>query len=257
VPLPFYTFDHPGGSAAWSSAHDLIRFGLFHMGHGLPEQHGVLSDEGRNRMQRMEVVQRYSVGYGLGWRIHEDDGGYRAIFHGGSMGGVSTHLRLVPAEGTAVVALTNGNCRWHDDLVNEVLAALLPGYAQDGEEKPAAVAPWPAAELLGTWSGTIATQNGRLPLTLGVQPDGDVHARLAQQPPTLLSELRYRGGRLTGVLAGDLGTADSAGHNQLELDLQLRGERLDGSITATWPTWRHTSRPRNATSYWVQLRHQP
>ena len=31
-PIPFYGFDHPGGSAVWSSAHDLLQFALFHLG---------------------------------------------------------------------------------------------------------------------------------------------------------------------------------------------------------------------------------
>jgi hypothetical protein len=30
-PIPFYAFDHPGGSAVYSSAHDLARFGMFHL----------------------------------------------------------------------------------------------------------------------------------------------------------------------------------------------------------------------------------
>ena len=29
TPIPFYTFDHPGASAVFSSAHDLVRFGMF------------------------------------------------------------------------------------------------------------------------------------------------------------------------------------------------------------------------------------
>ncbi len=31
APLPFYDFDHPGASAVFSSAHDLVRFGMFHL----------------------------------------------------------------------------------------------------------------------------------------------------------------------------------------------------------------------------------
>ena len=34
--VPFYTFDHPGGSAVWSSAHDLVRFGMWHLHDKLP-----------------------------------------------------------------------------------------------------------------------------------------------------------------------------------------------------------------------------
>ena len=31
TPIPFYGFDHPGGSAVFASAHDLVRFGIFHL----------------------------------------------------------------------------------------------------------------------------------------------------------------------------------------------------------------------------------
>lgn len=31
LPIPLYDFDHPGGSAVYSSAHDLVRFGMFHL----------------------------------------------------------------------------------------------------------------------------------------------------------------------------------------------------------------------------------
>lgn len=45
-PIPFYEFDHDGASAVWSSAHDLIRFGLFHLGH-VPEGGAGSSPTGR------------------------------------------------------------------------------------------------------------------------------------------------------------------------------------------------------------------
>ena len=37
------TFDHPGGSAVWSSAHDLVRFGMYHLHNELPTQRPILT----------------------------------------------------------------------------------------------------------------------------------------------------------------------------------------------------------------------
>ena len=51
-PIPFYDFDHPGGSAVFSSAHDLVRFGMFHLGHDLDHQRRIISDAAIEAMRR-------------------------------------------------------------------------------------------------------------------------------------------------------------------------------------------------------------
>ncbi|MCA1596042.1 MAG: beta-lactamase family protein, partial [Chloroflexi bacterium] len=45
IPYPFYTFDHPGGSAAYASVHDLARLAFFVMGAALPDQKPILKPE--------------------------------------------------------------------------------------------------------------------------------------------------------------------------------------------------------------------
>src|SRR5690606_7684300 len=50
-PVPFYDFDHRGGSAVYASALDLARFGMFHMG-SLPDAPRLLADSTRLLMQR-------------------------------------------------------------------------------------------------------------------------------------------------------------------------------------------------------------
>ncbi len=45
ISYPFYDFDHPGGSAVFCSAHDLVRFGMFHLKAHLPDQKAILSDQ--------------------------------------------------------------------------------------------------------------------------------------------------------------------------------------------------------------------
>jgi hypothetical protein len=41
--LPFYDMDFHAGGSAWASAHDLVRFGMFHLRDHLPDQKPILS----------------------------------------------------------------------------------------------------------------------------------------------------------------------------------------------------------------------
>src|SRR5690606_27239316 len=50
-PLPDYGFDHDGASAFYGSAHDLVRFGMFQLGHAPAEQQALLSDQARALMR--------------------------------------------------------------------------------------------------------------------------------------------------------------------------------------------------------------
>jgi CubicO group peptidase (beta-lactamase class C family) len=52
TPIPFYDFDHPGGSAVYASAHDLVRFGMFHLKAHLPDQKAILKDKTITEMQK-------------------------------------------------------------------------------------------------------------------------------------------------------------------------------------------------------------
>ena len=67
TPLPFYDFDHRGASAVFSSVHDLIRFGLFHLKAGLPDQGAILTDRSIDQMKRPIAKRNVSRGlwYGL------------------------------------------------------------------------------------------------------------------------------------------------------------------------------------------------
>lgn len=167
APLPDYDFDHRGASAVYASVHDLLRFGLFHLGDlggdaiggsdggGLDAgadgdaggsagedgdaagPDGVVSAEARRAMQRRATPDRpdgSGGGYGLGWFVDPDHHGARVVSHSGGMPGVRTILRLFPEEGVVVAALTNTS----DDAVFEVAdrlaAAVLPSFARRLEE---------------------------------------------------------------------------------------------------------------------------
>ena len=62
-----YDFDHPGGSAVFASAHDLIRFAMFHLKNHLPDQRPIISDESIDEMHRPTALENDGSGYGIGW----------------------------------------------------------------------------------------------------------------------------------------------------------------------------------------------
>ena len=255
-PIPFYTFDHPGASAVWASAHDLVRFGLFHLKTHLPDQKAILTDASIDQMQQPTVRSSEQSGYGIGFRVTENDGGYLTTGHDGAMGGVRTRLILVPEHNISVAVLTNGGGH---NLPIEIAAALidvlLPGHAEKRaqQQSPTQDPPqWSVPDqLLGTWSGHIHTYNDDLPLQLIFQPDGDVHIKLANQMTTLLNDPIFKDNTLTGKFNSDIGTDDANKHpNHLRLNLKLRDNALNGP---THVISTPHNRSGNALSYWTEV----
>lgn len=236
-PIPFYDFDHRGASAVYSSAHDLVRFGMFHLGDGLPEQRRILSGETIDRMQNVQTGDLLDDGgYGLGWSIGDGEGP-REVGHGGGMPGVATRLLLYPTEDVAIVVLTNRSGSDVREIAARILEALVPDYeapsageggGSSGRERFTA-----PDELLGTWTGALRTWERELPLRLVFQEDGDVHARIGGQLVTLLNDARWEDGNLEGRFNGRIPTRDAGRKSHMvRLDLHLRDGVLGGQASA-------------------------
>ncbi len=288
LPIPFYDFDHPGGSAVYSSAHDLVRFGMFHAGDKLPEQREILSDEWRTKMQEPTADRGGDGHYGLGWFIGAGPQGTRQISHSGGMGGVSTLLTILPDRHVVVVVLTNSSSQYPGRLSREILELALknaaPSQADDAPQASKDVAAKPAdggnpaasffrsalakkssekapAEkeapptfdsLVGLWKGHVHTYVRDIPVTVRVKPDGDVHVQLAGQLITLLNGSRFDRGWLTGNLTADVGTEDANRMPyDLRLEVKLRDGVLGGSLIALS---RPAPRVGNALTHWIELR---
>lgn len=274
LPLPFYDFDHPGGSAIFASAHDLLRFGMFHVKAPLADQRPILSDDAIEAMRRPSTRWPHGDGdgdgYGLGWGVHAGFGPYTLVSHGGLMGGVRTALAMIPSEQLVAVALTNGS---HDSpivpftLAADIFAALLPDlvgwpdrYRAEQkarmERKPPAYAPRP--ELTGEWRGTVHTHVRELPLTLWFMESGDIHARIGDDLRMLVNEATYDDGWLAGTFPGDLGTPDASRRtHRLHIDLRHRGDSITGAcvaITTDTDGSAPDQRAGNALSHWTELR---
>lgn len=238
-PIPFYTFDHPGGSAVYATAHDLVRFGMFHLKNRLPDQRRILADSTVDLMQRIHTPDTTGLEYGLGWVITRDDNGYRVVSHSGGMPGVATMLRLYPAENVAIVVLANKSGAAPSRIAEEIAAAVLSRYEATRRERrsrpPEAgtTTSFPPPELAGAWAGTLRTYDSTVTMALFFQPDGDVHVALGNQLRTLLTGVSYRAGNLVGRFAGTIPSDEQRRHqHSVLLDVWVRDSTLRGQASA-------------------------
>ena len=237
-PIPFYTFDHPGGSAVYSSAHDLVRFGMFFLKNRLSDQKRILADSTIDLMHRVATPGSTSSGYGLGWGIG-DDFGHRRISHTGGMPGVSTLLFLYPEQNVAIVVMTNRSEGGIVRIDEEIAVVVLPKYSANRalrratDQAPSQGSSLPTPELAGTWTGTLRTYDDSLPLYLIFQPDGDVHVRLGDQLRTLLNGASFQNGALVGRFAGRIPSAEQGRHpHSILLNVRLNEGTLRGQASA-------------------------
>ena len=237
--IPFYDFDHRGASAIFSSAHDLVRFGMFYLKDHLSDQRAILKDSTISAMQQAVAP----ASYGLGWII-TDRGGVRTVSHTGGMPGVQTGLTLYPAEDIAIVVLINAVAD-APRVTREIERVLLPKYAEvrrQTETRPPARTPFqPPNELVGEWAGTIRAWDRTMPLTVNIHPDGDVHVHVEGQMEALLNDAKWEGNELTGRFAGTVPTSDaSRWPHEILFSLRLRNGALSGmaaAVTTTDPVY--------------------
>jgi CubicO group peptidase (beta-lactamase class C family) len=239
--VPFYDFDHRGGSAVFSSAHDLLRFGMFHLKNRLPDAKKILADTTIDAMHR-STTGIANIGYGIGWGLSDDENGLRRVAHSGGMPGVNTALYLYPEEDLAVVVLANTTHRAPFLVAQEIVASLVPRYADTLRARRARQQqPQPQpnrwstpGKLTGEWKGTVRTWNGTVPFTLSFQQDGDVVAKLGDQPKALIWDPNWQGDSVfVGRFDSRMPTPDAALHRHtIFLNLTLRGTRLSGQASA-------------------------
>lgn len=233
LPLARYETDTPAAAAVYASAHDLARFGMFHLKAHLRDQKSILTDASLDEMHRRSSLMGDDSGYGVGFAI-SDMNGHRVISHSGGQQGTSSHLVLLPERKLVVAVLCNTRSKLLPRVVDSVLAELLPdwhGFTQDQwAPPPPFVTP---RELLGTWLGTLRTYAGQFPVEISFQPDGMVRAQFDKQMPTLISRAQFEKGVFSGDLISRIGTEDTQRFDyKVSLALRLRGEVLGGAALA-------------------------
>jgi CubicO group peptidase (beta-lactamase class C family) len=183
TPYPFYDFDHAGGSAVFSSAHDLVRFGMFHLKWHLPDQRRIISDDSIDQMHTATAFEEDGTGYGIGWESRINDRGLRTVSHSGEMGGVATNLVLLPDQNAAVVVLCNSRTNLPFKVSRQIIATLAPGMTEDIGSREAGSEVALPGELRERYIGTYALG----PLSVRVyEEDGGLSVETAQGSSPLL-----------------------------------------------------------------------
>jgi CubicO group peptidase (beta-lactamase class C family) len=232
TPISPYEFDHNGASAVYSSAHDLVRFGMFSLKEHLPDQAPILTDEAIDQMQQPTIVERPGIGYGIGWEIDQTSK-YRIVTHSGGMPGVATWLRLVPSERLAIVVLCNENDHLAHEVADAITKLMLPGWAQENPGPRSPPVP-PSKTMIGVWRGAVETYRESIPLQFTLLPSGEVKAKLGNQLETLVNGARFENDTLSGLMNGDIHLPDASRRPYI-LSLSLRihdGDVLSGAVTA-------------------------
>lgn len=252
--LPFYDFDQLGGGSVVMSAHDLVRFGLFHLyGHVDGQKKRLLPQSALASMRDPVLLEDGSpAGYGLGWFVGEQHG-LRWFGHNGGMAGVVSVLSIYPEADAVIVVLANGvtvTGAVHF-LERDILHDLVPEtIRKDHGFKP-------PAELVGEWQGQVDTYRGAMPVQLRFEANGSVFARVgtASSQEVVSVKLDSKTSLLQlEDLIGTIDTPDATRHGgRLQFSLKLRdANTLNGSLASN-AMERLPDRLGDAVSYWVQL----
>ena len=243
-PLPFYVTDHPAASEIYSSAEDLVRFGLFHAGSPLVGQQAVIDEASRARMQRPGPG-----GYGLGWSVHRDRAGRAIVSHGGAMPGSSATLWVMPSEKIAVAVVANTAGTQVNQIASEAVKTLLRSSESPrrtarphapGRSRPRG----DRGDLTGAWHGELACPEPT-PLTVTIAGPEDATIAIGSGPPQPLRSV----GAADGTFAGRVHSPERGGA-ELRFALRLRDGRLAGPVQHATSLGR---RGRNAVTLWVEL----
>ena len=182
--VPYSDHICKGGGTHFVSAHDLVRFGMFHLKNHLPDQKTILSDKSIDDMQKNSKSSTSISPYIIGWSILNKFG-CKIVRHGGRVLGAISSLRLIPSENIAVAVVSNGDEANAPLICDWIFAELLIRYniflkiretfisnnkSSSGQFKP------PTA-LIGTWEGNITTYEGNLPVQISVKTDGEVRMK--------------------------------------------------------------------------------
>ncbi len=264
-PVPRNLHAYPGAEDVYCSAHDLLRFAMFHLKNRLPDQAGVLADSTIDAMQIAEPPS--NTRYGLGWYFDVDELGFRSLYHGGQTTGVSNLMAFVPSENLAYVILANTDyeasklLRIHDGI----RTALIPAYREaeadrveaepDASEEGAAEAvsaPAFPEELLGTWEGRIVAYDREIGVTLLLRNDEEATITLSEQEERSVDLSVVSSDFLLGTFQGSIPTPDIARYDHsVRLALVRTGDRLAGQATAVG--WREDRQTDSELSSWIEL----
>ena len=128
---PIVRFHHTpeGGLGLFSTARDLLRFGMFHVG-TLKADQGLPFDEQMRRLIHVPGDGENAVRFQLGWWMSGKD----TSVSNGSIRGANANLTIVPKDELVVVVLANQTTALADELSNQIVALLEPTTVESREQ---------------------------------------------------------------------------------------------------------------------------
>jgi CubicO group peptidase (beta-lactamase class C family) len=228
-----------GGLGLYSTARDLLRYGMFHVGTPLMDQHPPLSDEWLNRMHTPGTGPGLGF-FHLGWW----SGGSGARVSNGSIEGANANLTIIPKEKLVVAVLTNQTSSLADELSGQIVASYVPASAEARRQTRTEYVsrfrtPYVAREgWPGTWKGTLLTPETEIPLRVTLKAE-DVTIDIGDnEPVTVRNPTLNDFDELRGSLLGRIPGLSPEGDDQHQIRLMLRlGDgRLSGYMCAVFRT---------------------
>ena len=224
--------------AMHSSVDDLLNYAMFHLRAPQFKGRRIVRDKSLEQMHRLRGEAQHSL-MALGFGSLDLDEKRLWLLSNGQDQGIQATLSLIPSEKLAVVCLVNVSGQAADELAFRVTDTLVPGFLERARQIISEYETWanqpyrPTSDLLGEWKGFISTRSGQVPITLLFQPDGDIHVEIERQPETILSNIGYREGLLSGRFLADLPMEEAAGHaHAVTISIRLKGNYLSGFVTS-------------------------
>jgi len=171
-----YHFLPYGGGGYYSTAEDLIEYGLFYLKNKSSNRKQIFSDK------TIDFMHNYKGAPGM-FKIGFFNTG-SLIISNGNITGANAMLMMVPEKNIVIVCLTNTDANsYADQAAGMILGHMLPDFDSGMDrEKYAAIFETPyedAVELLGEWKGKISTIEGDLPLALTCKK-GDIRLKVGE-----------------------------------------------------------------------------
>ncbi|UCD96299.1 MAG: beta-lactamase family protein [Candidatus Bathyarchaeota archaeon] len=239
--IPHNYFIPAAAGGIYSSIHDLIRYGLFHLGSQLPTQTPILDRKTLTTMHMVKDTNLQHTIMALGWGSIDIGDEIVWLISNGSIEGATSMLSLVPSEDLAVACLTNMTSQSSiaDQVAIEVTDALLPKFADrvatfmQRYEQASSFKSFQASPLFnGMWEGKIKTHRDKVLIRIVFHTDGPISIRLDKGKNQLLRNVRIRDHELEGDFRGRLPNSKNLqGDHTIDLHLKIRGNGISGVAT--------------------------
>lgn len=243
----------------YASAHDLLRFGMFHLKDHLPDQKQILSDSTLDLMQTsIDPLSDFR----LPWWVWEYEGFVALVFTGAS----GTIMALVPEADLAIVVLAN-RLQANTPKICKLIAETVLDDFEDEQRLPTRVrvqkkiqpAPLSPGSLAGLWKGSIVTPEHDFPVEISFIGAGSPRMRRmnlegswggwAETMPSLRGD--YRAGTFSAYFPLQIPIEDTRAHDHWTwIYVGRRADTLEGYAVAHAADGPHFGLP-----YHIRLTH--